>query len=390
MKWFNVVMMVWCFFVFGCKNNSTGPNISGPLSDYFPIKAGNVWTYSGSTTTTEGHTSNAVPGTLSILAVNTLIGGNPNAFVVQAHDTNNQQNLAFCTNGKTLFLYRGAADIFTLPGYLYWNSGGISGAVVAPGQAKTYTVNKNSLSNALPISILHQPNTSIANALLTDGYSLQITGVAKGTTSLVLQRTDESVADTMTVLIEIKTGGNAVTPPFSSWIPIWQLGSSDGETMYSFDTTYTFKCTKDSSVCIDDISYQATCQFLGTESVTALGSIIPAEKFLSIYSINENISVGGSAVFHGLSANASVTLWLVKGVGFVKASYSGSGLNAGTIVGGTYDASGILHGFFLSPRITYIDYNMISPFHGDTLVVNTTALAAPTITSTAVLTAKNF
>ena len=77
----------------GCsqKGGVTNSGSSGSnLSDYIPLKAGNAWAYSGYNVPASGtgDTSVSSPLDISIFKTNTLIGGQPNAFIVQ---TDNEQ-----------------------------------------------------------------------------------------------------------------------------------------------------------------------------------------------------------------------------------------------------------------------------------------------------------
>lgn len=162
------------------------------------------------------------------------------------------------------------------------------------------------------------------------------------------------------------------------------------ETMYSWDTLYSFRVRDDSSLCTDNISYAATCQCIGFETISALDTTMQAEKFITNISVMEKIYYKGLVVFHGLSTNYAITLWFVKGIGIVKGSFSGSSLGTSVIVEGVYDSAGVLHGFFISPRIVYGSLETTSGTYGDYFNVNTSALTDPTTSNSVVLTAKNF
>jgi hypothetical protein len=204
----------------GCKNNAVESSNTAPISDYLPLKIGNAWTYAASTSTTAGVSSPAGSSILSVIQTNTLIGGQPNAFVLQAVSSGSQEtNIACCTDQKTLYAYLGESDLFAVPNILYWYAGGVNGATVAPGQSKKYAV-VDSAYHGVSLSIKRSPSASIASAILIGSDSLQINGIATGNTSLVLQKTTGTIQDTMLVLIEVKNGSRTIAPPLTSWMPL--------------------------------------------------------------------------------------------------------------------------------------------------------------------------
>jgi hypothetical protein len=390
MKTFSIVLLALCFAVTGCKNNATDSDNTALITDYLPLKVGNAWTYATSTVTTSGVSSSASSSVLSVVQTNTLIGGQPNAFVLQAVSNRSQQiNIACCTDAKTLYVYLGETDLFAVPNILYWYSSGVNNATVAPGQSKKYAV-VDSAYHGVPFSVKRSPGASIASVSLVGNDTLQINGVAAGSTSLVLQKTGGTVQDTMVVLIEVKNGGRTIAPPFASWMPVWLVTGSTAETMYSWDTLYSFRLRKDSSLCTDNISYGATSQYIGLETISALGTTLQTEKFITNISVTERIMYKGSLVFDGPSTSYVITLWLVKGVGIVKGTFSGNSLASGIVLEGTYDSAGVLHGFFISPRVAYGSVETTSGPYEDYFNVNTSMLTDPASSNVAVMTAKNF
>jgi hypothetical protein len=390
MKKYVLVVFAVCFMVTGCKNSSTESINTALISDYFPFKMGNAWSYATSSVSITGSISSSDSATLSVVQTNTLVGGQPNAYVLKiASSTGKENNIACYSSDKTLYTYLGETSIVAVPNVLYWYGSVVNNATVAPGQSKIYAV-LDSPGNHVSFSIKRTPVSSIATASVVNNDSLRIVGVVAGNTYLVLQKTGGTAKDTMVVLIEVENGGRAIAPPFASWMPVWQVAGSSEETMYAWDTLYSFRLRRDSTLCTDNINYAATCRLIGIESVTALGSTISTEKFITTISVTEVIRYRGELIFSGPSTEYTLTLWLRKGVGIVKATFNGNSLVAGVIVNGTYDSAGVLHGIFVSPRVTYGCFETASGDYGDYFTVNYQPLADTTSSSVAMLKTKNF
>ena len=60
-----------------------------------------------------------------------------------------------------------------------------------------------------------------------------------------------------------------------------------------------------------------------------------------------------SVLFSGLSTYYTIDAWLAKGVGFVKGSVNGNSLSPAASMGGSLDSNGVLHGYYISPRVVY-------------------------------------
>jgi hypothetical protein len=390
MKKYVFIVFAVCCMVTGCKNSSTESINTALISDYFPFKTGNTWTYAITTVSNSSNTASFDTGTVSVVQTNTLIGGQPNALVLKiAGSAGEGTNMACYNSDKTLYAYLGETGVFAVPNVLFWYGGAINGATVAPGQSKTYAV-FDSAYNHISFFIKRAPASAITAVAVVNSDSLRITGIAVGSTSLVLQKTGGTANDTMVVLIDVKSGGRMVAPPIASWMPLWQVVGSSEESMFSWDTLYSFRLRRDSSLCTDNISYSATCRFIDVETVQALGTSVSAEKFITTISVTERIMHAGLLLYDGPSTKYTMTLWLVKGIGIVQVGFSGNSLASGVLVEGTYDAVGVLHGLFVSPRLAYGSLETTSGVYTDYFYVNSTVLADPTSYTNATLRAKNF
>jgi len=332
------------------------------LADYLPVSTGNSWTYGAFSVDGSGtmDTSWSGPSTLSIFQTNALIGGQPNAFIVQTVDPlGTASYMAFHVDATTLWHYIGvggalpfAQDLIT------WDPGGYSGTVVAVNRVQTYLIADPS-GGSPTFSIVRPPDPAIATAVMTARDSLQITGVTPGQTMLTLMKSGGTPADTMALLVGTSNSMSAslstLLPP---WIPLYMLTrQSSGETLFSRDTTFTFRRMSDSATCTDRMSYMLTNRYVGDEVIPVLNSPRWCERIETKLVMEETITIADSAsprvLFSGPSMHFVVDTWLLKGVGFVKISVTGNARPPVADMEGDKDENGVLNGYYISPRITY-------------------------------------
>ncbi len=363
------------------------------LDNYLPLTEGNTWTYSTSTLQSNGQVDISSVGSsqVSVLKTNTLVGSQPNAFIMHTKNAGGKENnLALYIHERTLYYYIGDNSMLQIPSApIYWSPGSISGINVGLNQSQKSFITDGT-RNTLSFVIKRNPNLSIASSEIIAGDTLKVIGISSGNTSLVLQKVGGLISDTMTVLIEVKMSVRPVSPPYFSWMPVWQLANSTAEEiLYSWDTTYTFKRFNDSVLCSDQLIYLITNRFITEDTVNVSGIFINCDKSEMNITVTENVQVRNQVVFNGLSTSYNVTTWTAKGTGFVKGYISGNSLPLSVIVGGAEDTLGILHGYYISPRLQYGVYesNALSYTY---FYVNTTPLSPNSSTQVFLLTSENF
>jgi hypothetical protein len=223
-----------------------------------------------------------------------------------------------------------------------------------------------------------------------------VKGISEGETTFTLQRDGGTAADTMTVVIGVSSGlPVSVTSPFPPWIPLWQLtSSSSDETVFSFDTTYSFKRIGDSTQCLDELQYLITNRYVGSETVPALNIPLRCDKFEMKVTVAETITSTDHSqtkvLFSGLSTDFTIETWLAKGIGFVKGSMNGNSRPLVASMGGSQDASGVLNGYYISPRIMYAAIPNSGTSIGQFFQVDNVPLSASTVYNEFILVQKNF
>lgn len=386
----------------GCssKERITDPVSNSPtLNDYVPLKVGNSWTYSGFNVNNAASrdTSSSSPVVITIIQTNLLIGGQPNAFIVQSDDEHGQaSNLAFSIIGNTIWHYLGAGSTFHIDDSLIlWVPGGIGGAVVGVNQTQKYYVRDRS-GNSILFSIIRPPDPSIALATTTSQDTVQIKGVSAGETAFTLQRVDGTAADTMIVLIGVRSNvPSSVTSPFPPWAPLWQFtNSTSNETVFSLDTTYSFKCISDTAECRDELHYLFTNRYVGDEVLPALNMTLHCDRFEMKITITETITytdtIRTRVLFSGLSTYYTIDTWLAKGIGFVKGRVNGSSLSPVASMGGFQDSSGVLKGYYISPRVTYASIPTSLTSYRQFFQVDDLPLSGSSVYNEFILVRKNF
>ena len=369
------------------------------LNEYIPVKAGNSWTYSGFTGHASGMSDSSAPSLriVSILQTNALIAGQPNAFIVQTGIQNgNPSCMVFSINGNTLWTYLGSSGTFNVDEkYILWESGGAGGVVVGANQTQKYLVTDN-YGTTMSFSILRPPDPSTARAVMTAQDTVQISGISAGETMCTLKRIGGSDTDTMAVLIGVtgnpSPSGMLSLPP---WIPVWQLtNSSSDAAVFSFDTVRSFRCIGDSSECRDELNYLATNRYVGSESVSAMNMQLQCERFEMKITVYETITLTSKiqtqVLFSGLSTSYVIDTWLARGIGFVKGSINGNSRSLVTSMGGTRDSSGVLTGYYISPRVAYLSLPAYANTQEQYFHVDVTPLAASPIWNEFILARKNF
>jgi len=398
----NVLFIIIFLTLAGCSPKdriTTSDNSDSNLNEYVPLKLGNSWTYSGFSVNTAGSidTSASNPVVLSIFQMNALIGGQPNAFIVRTDDERGHVSyLAFNIDGNTMWNYLGSGSTFHVQeSFILWVPKGISGAVVESNQTqKYYITDLSGISESF--LIMRPPDPMIALAMMTSQDTLQIKGVSTGQTTLTLQKINGTAADTMTVLIGVTSDlPSSVASPFPQWIPLWQLThSSSDETVFAQDTSYSFKCINDSAECRDDLHYLLTNRYVGDEIVPALDMQLQCERFEMNITITETVTytnkVQTRVLFSGLSTYYTIDTWLAKGIGFVKGSVNGNSLSPVASMGGVKDSSGVLKGYYISPRVTYASIPNLQASYSQFFRVDGTPLSISTVYNKFILVRKNF
>ena len=348
----------------GCtsKGRVTEPANSPTLNDYVPVKVGNSFTYSTFSVHAAGtsDTSSPIPAVLSIIQANVLIGGQPNAFIVRNdNQRGNVSYLAFSISGNTLWHYLGGMGTFKVTdNVIVWIAGGIGGAVVEMNQTLKYYVTDQS-GSSMSFTIVRSPDPLIAIAAMTAQDTVEVKGISSGETEFTLQKAGGTTADTMTVFIGVRDEiPSSVALPFPPWIPLWEmLNSSADKTIFSMDTTHAFKCIADGAECRDELHYLITNRYVGEEALPVLSKPTQCERFEMKVMVTETITytdtIGTQILFSGYSTYYTIDMWLAKGIGFVRGSVNGSSRSVAASMWGSQDSSGVLQGFYISPRVAY-------------------------------------
>ncbi|HQT92322.1 MAG TPA: hypothetical protein PL001_09890, partial [Candidatus Kryptobacter bacterium] len=240
------------------------------------------------------------------------------------------------------------------------------------------------------------PDSSIALAAMTSPDTVQLRGVLEGQTAFTLKAAGGGAGDTMTVVVGTrKDVPSAVTSPFLPWIPLWQLtDSSSAATMYTRDTTYSFKCIADSAECTDELSYTLTSSYLGQETMEVQNVPVLCDRFRTNMIVIETITytdtIQTRVLFSGLSTVFGMEVWLARGVGFVKGIAGGNSLPPVAAMGGDMDTTGVLKGYYISPRIAYASVPLSGGSYRQYFYVNDSALAPMGTLNEFVLQKKNF
>jgi hypothetical protein len=402
MKCDNVLLVIIFVSLVGCspKNHVTSPQPVAPdLREYIPLKVGNSWTYSSSTHLTNGTVDTSLSSLLelSVFQTNTLIGGQPNAFVMGTSDGEGQSRyLAFYLDATTLWHYLGGNITFPLQtNLIVWIPGGVGGAVVGVHQSQSYYVTDRSGNpNSFAIRRSSDPSVALVNMISQD--TVQITGVSEGQTTFCLQRIGGTTGDTMTVYVESTNNPSPLIPFLRPWIPLWQLtNSSADQIVFSWDTTYSFRRLSDSSLCRDELSYLVTNRRVGEDHVAALNTSVPCEKFEMKITVTETVTstnkLQARILYEGPSTYFVVDMWIANKIGFIKGTVDGASRFPGVTMVGNKDSNGVLQGYYISPRVSYAavvgasTYSDQEYFH-----VDDTPLGPNSTSESFILTKKNF
>jgi len=398
----NVLLVIIYLTLAGCsaKERITDPGSSGAtLADYLPLKVGNSWTYSRFTVNTAKSVDTSAPSPilLSIFQTNVLVGGQPNAFIVRSdNERGSVSYLAFSVNGNTLWHYLGAGSTIKVEdSFILWVPGGVGGAVVGVNQTQSYYATDQS-GTVLSFSIIRPPDPLIALATMRSSDTVQIKGVSTGETAFTMQRIGGTAADTMTVVVGVSSDlPSSVTSPFLPWIPLWQWTNSSSDlTVLSLDTTYSFRRITDHSECKDDLHYLATNHYAGSEVLPVLNTQLHCDKFEMKITVTETITYTDTSqtrvLFSGLSTNYTVETWLAKGIGFVRGSINGNSRSPVASMGGSQDSSGVLTGYYISPRVAYASIPTSITSYRQFFQVDTALLSSSPVYNNFILVRKNF
>jgi hypothetical protein len=401
MKRHNVLLTAIFLLIVGCspKDHVTSPETVAPdLREYVPLKVGNSWTYSCSTHLTNGTADTGLSSILelSVFQTNTLIGGQPNAFVVGASDGEGRVSyLAFSLDATTLWHYLGGNIVFPIQtNVISWNPGGIGGAVVGVHQSQTYFVTDRSGDpNSFAIRRSSDPSVALVKMISQD--TVQITGVSEGHTTFCLQRIGSTTGDTMTVLVETTNNPSSLIPFLRPWIPLWQLtNSSTDQIVFSWDTTYSFRRLSDSALCRDELLYLVTNRHVGEDRVAALNTSLRCEKFEMKITVTEIVTYADKLqariLYEGPSAYFVIDMWIANGIGFIKGTIEGNSRFPGVTLVGNKDSNGVLQGFYISPRVSYSAIAGAPTSYQEYFHVDNTPLGANSTSESFILTKKSF
>lgn len=395
-----VLLTFILLYLIGCtpKGRITGSGGGSlGLGDYLPLKVGNAWTYSAFAVNGLGDTSSSGSIGLSIFQTNVLIGGQPNAFVVRTSDQHGTISyLAFCISGNTLLHYLGGSRTFPLQNNtISWVPGSAGAVVVGVNQTQKYYISDQSGTSGSFV-IFRQPDSSVAVASMSSPDTVQIKGVLEGESVFTLKATGGSAGDTMTVVVASREEvPSTVTSPFLPWVPLWQLtDSTSTRTTYTRDTTYSFRRLSDNAECSDELSYTLTNSYLGRETMTVQNVPVLCDRFRTNITVVETITftdtVQTRVLFSGLSSAFGIEMWLARGVGFVKGIAGGNSLPPVAAMGGDMDTTGVLKGYYISPRIAYAAVPVSGGSYREYFHVNDSALAVMGTLNEFVLQKKNF
>ena len=401
MKSHNVARVIIVVLLAGCSNKShvTSPAlVASDLRDYIPLKVGNVWTYSSSINVSNGSIDTSLSSVLelSVFQTNTLIGGQPNSFVIGTSDgVGPVRYLAFYFDPTTLWHYLGGT--VTIPAQsntILWIPGGVGGAAVGVHQARGYYVTDRSANDNF-FSIQRPSDPSVALAKMTSQDTVQITGVSEGFTTFCLRRAGGGAADTMTVLVESTNNLSSTIPFLRPWIPLWQLtNSASDQIVFSWDTSYSFRRLSDSSFCRDDLQYLVTNRRVGEDHVSTMNTSLTCDKFEMKINVTETITytdrLETRVLYQGPSTSFVIEMWLARGIGFVKGTIDGTSRFPGVTMAGNKDSNGVLRGYYVSPRVSYAGMVGASASYGDYFHVDDTPLGPSTTSESFILKAKNF
>ena len=76
-------------------------------------------------------------------------------------------------------------------------------------------------------------------------------------------------------------------------------------------------------------------------------------KVMVTETITYTDTIGTQILFSGYSTYYTIDMWLAKGIGFVRGSVNGSSRSVAASMWGSQDSSGVLQGFYISPRVAY-------------------------------------
>jgi hypothetical protein len=394
-----IPILVIALMTASCSKNDSGT--TGPTSPegsaYFPFEVGRQWTYNTVTILPNGllDPKGSHTVTMAVFQKNQLIGGQPNATVMQLQDEKSSaQNVVVYVEATKLWTYLG---ISLTPqsnvNWLSWYPGSYSSPMlIGVGESTKFFLYDWSGSGSFIIR--RAPNSAILTASIVGADTLLVKGVAAGTTSLTLGKS--GVSDTMIVEFNVAKEVVAFGPAASPWMPIVQITTSTIEQdMYSWDSTFSFK-RQNGTILREHIRYRITTKFVQNETVSAAGGSITAEKHQLQLTVNETIDSTVASItypiFDGLSAQFPGTLWMVQGIGFVKGEVSGVSISSGAgfvSISGYDDPQGVFVGTFSSPRMRYYSYRYQDGTGWEILTVNT-GVPASTGTQSFALASKNF
>lgn len=248
--------------------------------------------------------------------------------------------------------------------------------------------------SAVAFSLVRAPDPAVAAAAVVSGYQLQIRGLAAGFTTLLLKKTNGLPKDTLTVYIEVDATIRMTGPSLPVWLPVWRLtNSTSEETVFSWDTTYSWRRFSNRALYSDELNYIITNRFVGEDQAVLDQKTIQCEKFESKAAVHETIvcqnSSGTVALFSGASSGFTAEVWLASGIGCVKLIVNGNTLLPAVGIAGARDSSGVLHGYYISPRLRYAIIDESNP-SSEYFSVDTTSLAASPALYVYTLISKNF
>ena len=363
----------WCAILVllsGCKKNdntvsskdtSPLPRVAG-FNSYFPFMVGRSWTYIASSTSASGSSNQSSPDTevATVSQASKTVDELSNAFVVEIGKPGSTltAGLAFFTETQKLWMDLNFGftwiDPITIP-ILRWYKDSTVRIEIATNKTVTYDIQGQS-----SCVLAGNQHPGIASALIQAGQELLIaTGNTLGSTSLVLKN-QSALTDSMTVVVYVDKELQAIGPSASPWFPAWVQTNSRSElTLFSWDSTMTFKQVNDSTLT-DRLRYIITCKYLAAENITSGNTNYTTAHYQLRGAIYETIYNEETLEFDGSSVDVNYGLWLSDSIGIVKGEMSGISVTRDFSYGslkssmqGIIDTSGAFLGMFRSPRVSY-------------------------------------
>jgi hypothetical protein len=378
----------------GCTKNDAAVNSDQQTpggSDYFPFATGRTWTYNSSATTAEGLNDPSANHVFQATIIKTqqLVGGQPNASILQV--TNELQSInnyvLFAEPARLWAYFPSLLGIPPTTDAVYYIQGDQISMSLVAGETRRVAIRGSGT-----FQIVQQPNSAVVRATIAGGDTLVLEAIAAGNSSLRIGKV--GTTGSMSILVSVADGGTTGLKP---WMAVWEAALTTAEKeLYRRDTLFTLK-RANGTLLHDYGVYRISNRLIQTEMVHAAGQDITTEKYFVQMTLAETIDSVVAAqtfgVYSGFSSDMRDTLWVSRGIGFVKvtvtnASLTGDNWNSISSSGST-DGQGVFHGIFASPRMKYSSSDNGSGKYIEQLTIDKTGLS-PNGTTSFIFTGKNF